>query len=415
MRPVFRAVPVILLLVALAVALVPRGGHSLPLYAARTGLMCQNCHFDPNGGGPRNDFGFAYARNRHALTPEDSTSQWHDLNVTNRVGDQMPLYIGADQRFMMLLNSQASNDSLEQFGFFDMETDLHFAFQPHRRLTLVYTADGSFGNYTAFAGGNFKTREAYGMIGGMPLDGYVRAGRFRVPFGLRWDDHTVATRNSFLDFYDGRAFLPYDPRATDAGIEAGGDHGNWFGRGSFTNGPASPLGSPPFAETFALKLGFNSPRAQVAASFYDNFNHPPPFGGIKRATRWGIYGLSHAGSFAFLGELAAGTDEAAPPAGMASGTKNNLLAGIIEADYALRRSLNFRARYDRGELARGQPQPLEDQGTFDRYAIEGEIVPAPFTELRWTLRYIDPAADSDRFGQRLRPDRQAYLQFHFSY
>ena len=416
MRSAFRALPVILLLVSLAAALVPRGGHTLPLYAARTGLMCQNCHFDPNGGGPRNDFGFAFARNRHSLTPEDSTSQWHDLAVVNRIGDAMPVYLGVNQRFMMILNSQAKNDSLEQFGFFDMETDLHFAFQPHRRLTLVYTADGSFGNYTAFGGGNFKTREAFGMVSGMPLDGYFRAGRFRVPFGLRWDDHTVATRNSFLDYYDGRSFLPYDPRATDQGIEIGGDRSGIFGRASFTDGPASPLGgNQPFAETWAGKLGYNSPRFQSAVSFYDDFNKAPAFGTPKRATRWGVYGLSHAGPFAFIGELAAGTDEGQPPAGLATGAKTNLLAGIIEADYAPRRFLNFRARYDRIELERGQPQPLEDQGTFDRYAVEGEVVPVPFTELRWALRYIDPAAQYDAFGARLRPDRQAFLQFHFSY
>ena len=415
MRSVMRAVPVVLLVVSFAAALGPRGGHALPLYAARTGLMCQNCHFDPNGGGPRNDFGFAFARNRHSLTPEDSTSAWHDLNLTNRIGDAMPVYLGINQRFMMLLNTEASNDSLEQFGFFDMETDLHFAFQPLPKLTLVYTADGSFGNYTPSIG-NFKTREAFGMIGGLPLDGYFRAGRFRVPFGLRWDDHTVATRNSFLDFYDGRAFLPYDPRETDMGIEVGANHGGTFGRASFTNGPANPLGgTQPFAETGAIKLGYNSPRGQAAASFYDNFNKAPTFGAPKRQTRWGLYAITHVRELALLGEIAAGTDEGAPPVGYATGPKTNKLAGIVEGDYAVGRALNFRARFDRVELDRGAEGVTRDQGNFNRYALEGEIVPMPFTELRWTLRYIDPAADHDAFGARLRPDRQAYLQFHFSY
>ena len=42
-------------------------------------------------------------------------------------------------------------------------------------------------------------QDAFGMISGFPLDGYVKAGRFRSPYGLRMDDHTVATREGFLN------------------------------------------------------------------------------------------------------------------------------------------------------------------------------------------------------------------------
>src|SRR5438094_3618781 len=117
MRSLLRAIPVALLAVSLFLVLAPRGGRTLPLYAARTGLMCQNCHFDPNGGGPRNEFGFAFARNRHSLEPEDSTSEWHDLAVVNRIGDAMPVYFGLNQRFMLLASTSAQDDSLDEFGF----------------------------------------------------------------------------------------------------------------------------------------------------------------------------------------------------------------------------------------------------------------------------------------------------------
>ena len=43
--------------------------NALPLYATRQGFACSTCHFDPQGGGPRNDFGFQFEKNRHALTP----------------------------------------------------------------------------------------------------------------------------------------------------------------------------------------------------------------------------------------------------------------------------------------------------------------------------------------------------------
>ena len=67
-----------------------------------------------------------------------------------------------------------------------------------------------------------------------PFDGYIKIGAFRNPFGLRMDDHTVATRQGFLDFFPSTVpsglanlvqttFLPFDPRSTDEGIEVGAD------------------------------------------------------------------------------------------------------------------------------------------------------------------------------------------------
>src|SRR6185436_9875909 len=67
MRASRRIVAALLIAVSLVLIVMPRGVQSVPLYAARQGLMCQTCHFDPNGGGPRNEFGFGFAKNRHLL------------------------------------------------------------------------------------------------------------------------------------------------------------------------------------------------------------------------------------------------------------------------------------------------------------------------------------------------------------
>ena len=52
---------------------------------------------------------------------------------------------------------------------------------------------------------------------------------------------------------------------------------------------------------------------------------------------------------------------------------------------------------------------MRDANTYRRYVVEGELVPVPFAELRWTLRYIDAQDDA------IPDERQAYLQMHFSY
>jgi hypothetical protein len=399
MRVPSRAVPVLLLIASLALLSPTRRAHSVPLYAARNGLMCQSCHFDPNGGGPRNEFGFGFARNRHTLAAEDSIGPWADLTLTNRVGENMPVYFGVNQRFMLLANQHTDVHRPERLGFFNMENAIHIAFQPHRRLSLVYTLD-AFGQGPSAAVAN---KEAFGMIGGLPCDGYLKAGRFRTPFGLRMDDHTVATRAGFGDFGTGGGFLPYDPRYPDMGVEIGMVRCGWFGRAAFTDGAASLFSSNGNAEAKTVKVGYNTTWYQGGLSLYDDFikSGTTP---TARATRWGYYGMTHHGPFALLGEIAAGTDE-----DKVTPNKTNRLAGFVELDWSAHRQYNMRVRYDRVELDRRPDPTIRDQNTFSRYAVEGEWVPVPFAELRWVYRYLDAKPEG-------APDeRQAYLQLHFSY
>jgi hypothetical protein len=405
MRASIRIVPVLLVVLSLLLLLAPMRVQSVPLYAARTGLMCQSCHMDPNGGGIRNEFGFAFAKNRHMLVPEDSTSRWSTLDVTNRVGETMPLYFGVNQRFMLLANQHRSSDRPERIGFFNMESEIHLAFQPHDMLTLVYTTDG----FATGPSNTVRSKEAYGMIHGLPLDGYIRAGRFRTPFGLRMDDHTVATRNGFGDFGTGGTFLPYDPRNPDMGIEVGGDKNNWFGRAAFTDGASSIFTGSPNAEAKTAKLGYNHPRFQAAASIYDDFlkSGTTP---QTHFTRWGLYGLTHYQSFAFIGEFAAGSDKAydyTNPDPVTTETK--LAAWFGEADWAPQRQYNVRVRYDWTSLNDGAPQVAREAAQYVRYSLEGEWVPVPFAELRLSFRYLDPKDPTQDI------ERQAFLQFHFSY
>jgi hypothetical protein len=51
----------------LGAVLAPPAANALPVYARRTGLPCGQCHINPAGGGPRNAFGRAFARNGHQL------------------------------------------------------------------------------------------------------------------------------------------------------------------------------------------------------------------------------------------------------------------------------------------------------------------------------------------------------------
>ena len=59
---------------------------------------------------------------------------------------------------------------------------------------------------------------------------------------------------------------------------------------------------------------------------------------------------------------------------------------------------------------------MRNQSSYNQYALEGEVVPVPFAEIRWTLRLLDPVAAKDVTGTVDRDtEKQAYIQFHFSY
>ena len=413
MRLSLRAVPLLIAAASIApLFFLATPGEGTPLYAAREGLACANCHFDPNGGGPRNAFGFAFAKNRHS-TESETQGMFKDLDLTNKVSEQLPLYFGVNQRFMTLVDDNGvPPKGLDRSGFFDMESQIHMAFQPHSRLTLVYTTDG-FGTDP----NPRVTREAWGMIG-LGNDHFLRAGVFRSPFGLRMDDHTVATRNGFTEFQSPRGFaLPYDPRVADQGVELGGAHGDWSGRLAFTNGTSFPLGGPrPHAQTVAGKLAYHESSFESGLSGYDEWVAPLPAASSRvRASRWGYYLLTHRGKASLIGEVVAGTDRnAGSPAGPPY-SRLNRLGWFVEGDYQMSRGCNVRARFDRLEGNRAADPGVRGQSSYTRYALEGEVVPVPFAEIRWTVRLIDPSADKTVAGVDRETEKQAYVQLHFSY
>jgi hypothetical protein len=427
MRITLRVVPVLIVLAALApLFMLPTPGKSTPLYATRTGLACANCHFDPNGGGPRNAFGFAYAKNRHSTEPE-TDGMFKDLDLTNKVGEQFPLYFGVNSRLMALADdARDPPDGVDRFGFFQMENQIHMAFQPHPRLTLVYTTDGFGTQNNPLSGGVRVSRAVWGMLG-IGANHYLRAGIFRVPFGLSMDDHTTASRNGFQEFQPNgfnplHHILPYDPRIGDEGIEVGGTKGEFQGRLAYTDGGSFVFSGPPnpraHAQAFSGKLAYVDEKYQVGVSGYDNWLPANGPGSTVRAQRWGTYAMTGRGKMSFIGEVVSGTDQVSASAAGSPYTNINKLGYFIEGDYQASRAANFRLRYDHLEGYRHEDATNNfdrDQDSYNRYALEGDVVPVPFCEIRWTLRLIDPVADKNPGGVDRDTEKQAYVQFHFSY
>jgi hypothetical protein len=358
------AVVLVALSAGLALASV-RPAFTLPAYAARTGLECRTCHFDPNGGGPRNSFGFLFSKQRHDLAP-DPDPRWAELPVSNKIGDA--LYVGTNTR--MLYVGMGTWSLVQASSFFQMQGALDLTLQPHPNLAIVMVRD--FGEFSGDI-----TRDLYGIVQDGNASYYVKAGRIRGVFGLRQDDHTAGTRGGFLNAAAGGTggLLPYDPRAVSTGLEAGMARSGTTLSASLTNGGAAFANH---VQTVGAKFTAPAPFGRVGLSVYDDFATSTR----RRHSRWSGFGLARvpgAPDLALQGEIGFGTDD------LGNGLKRNLLATFLQADYRVNRGLTLRARYDFSDVFRSEPG-----NASERYAAEGEFTLVPFADLRLGYREIVP-------------------------
>jgi hypothetical protein len=339
---------------------------ALPLYASREGDVCQTCHVDPNGGGIRNEFGFSYAKNRHSTEPEE---RWASMTVKPKLNDWITL--GLDIRMLYdAVHENGSDVTLSTSTFFPMEGQVNLAVVPHEHLTLV-ASHGLVVDEPGFPTG-YVAREIYGMIEGLPGDTYAQAGRFRLPFGLRQDDHTSFTRD--------RSVLVYDSQKAGAGVEIGRIGSRSFAQFAVVND------EEPFAstrETMAAKAGWADRSFQVAVSGLHRYSS---------TNLWSLYGSATRGRWTVLGEYVGGTVEVA----------GNREGFFTELDYRVSRGVNLRGRLDYADTYRDRPGFLER-----RYTGDVDWTPVPFVQGRVTYHYLE------REGARPSQEYAAQLYFPF--
>ena len=346
---------------------------ALPLYASREGKTCVTCHYDPNGGGMRNDFGFLYGKNRHGM---DTEAKWAKVTIDPRLNDWVA--IGADTRVLYIASHTQGGRTLGLSTFFPMQGQLNLALTPHDYVTLVM----SRGIRTdKVAGEDYEARELYGLIHGLPHDLYVQIGRFRLPFGLRQDDHTSYIRTS--------GYLPYNSQQDDVGIEIGAAGSSYTGQLSFTNGEGTL--SSERAQTLAGKATIVRQRILGGVSGFHQYNENL---GIQQ-NRWAGFASTTWQKVTLLGEYGGGTQRA-------FGAKTNLWAAFAELDYRLMRGINLRGKFDYLDPDKGISG---DQ--YKRWLAETDLMPVPFTEVKLSYRNHDePPA----------PKFQEYLvQFFFPF
>jgi hypothetical protein len=174
------------------VALGAANSNAVPRYSARYGQKCALCHVNPTGGGLRTLYAsqFLVPQEIAWSTPEESVLDGIDPEIAKNI------LIGTDFR---MIHTQSDDDAVGR-GFFQMQGDIYLNFQMDDQLSVYFDK------------GISSTYELFGMWQGLPLTGYVKAGRFVPSYGWRFDDHTMAVRENL-------GFMP--PGNSDVGVEFG--------------------------------------------------------------------------------------------------------------------------------------------------------------------------------------------------
>jgi len=334
------------------------------LYASREGAKCASCHFDPNGGGMRNDFGFDYDKNRHSMEQE---SRWDSVQITPQVNNWIRL--GLDTRVLYLADHVNGRSGFMD-SFFPMQGNFRFAITPHEHLAMI-------GSYGILLASNeldalpYMARELYAKIQGLPDGGFAKIGRFRVPFGLRQDDHTSFTRIP--------EFLGYDSQKEDAGISVGsvGKHG-WFEL-ALTNG-GEPFNQDVSALSGKIAWAWIPLQGGVSAYHVDS-NDAFSFSGSHK-DRWSLYLTKTYKKLTGMGEYARGTNHE-------FGEETNKVASFGELVYRVSRGVNVRGKYDYFDSH--EPALV----IWRRYSGEVDVAPMPFTEFQFAYRRYNYATTAD--------------------
>jgi hypothetical protein len=337
-----------------------------PYLAVRTGLKCGQCHVNRTGGGGRNAFGNAWAQTqlpvRTAAIRSRSLNDW--------------VAVGLDLRTLGAWNADLG-PGLE--GAIPRTTLEITDAQIQLEARLIDNALAFYVDQTV-APDRVVAREAFAMYERLPLEGYIKAGKFLLPYGWRiWDNAAFIREETGFTY-----FTP------DLGVEVGIEPGpfSWFV--ALTNGSVGgPEGNSEKMLTSSAVITF--PRFRVGASASHNSG-----AGLTTNIVGGYAGVA-LGPLVVLGEVDAVFDSFDDPG---EDDRDEIMA-FVEGTYLIHKGVNVKVSHgfhDPTVSLRSDVLPLtEDQRARTRVGIEA--FPISFVQISAFYTRLDNAGESDDVDQ----------------
>lgn len=336
-----------------------------PYLAVQQGLKCMQCHVNPTGGGERNLFGTVFAQNTLPAKHIDTGDQtW--TGAINAF-----LSLGGDLRANASWHRTRDVDALTEFALEQTRLYLSAAVIPDR---LLFYVDEQL------APGGASNREAWGQLWSAGKSWYLKAGQLYLPFGWRLEDQLAFTRQ----------IAGINMTTPDQGFEIGFEHGAWDAQLAVTNGTVGGAESNN-GKQYSGQVIYVRERWRAGVGL--NLNESEA-GQIRAAA---LFAGVRTGPIAWLAEV---DDVSSPVTG--SDARNTQLAGLLEANWLLRRGHNMKLTAEWFD-----PNHDQSQDARRRLSAVYEWTPIQFAQFRIGWRQSDSDTDIDTLHRQ-----QAFVQLH---
>ncbi len=222
--------------VVVAVWLVASSAWAEPYIAVREGYRCSGCHTNITGGGKRTDIVSVHPRQLLHYPMFLGTFAKPLDHFSGEVNKYIG--IGADVRFSETATFQdrGSNGRVDNNKVFrgrlesnSLDTTEAVAYLEVRLIPdhLSFYLDQRFAP-------NTDTREVFGLLRGLPANGFIKAGRMFLPYGLQLQDDSAFIRGG----RNGSATTNFSFNTRQSGLEVGIEPGPYSAIVAVSDGSA---------------------------------------------------------------------------------------------------------------------------------------------------------------------------------
>ena len=305
---------------------IPNRAAAEPYFAVREGLRCSACHVNMNGGGKRTGLVETHARELlhyprklpGPFGPLSKPPEYFTGDINQYLGLGTDVRTSYTARFQDDPDQNGRVDNNEVFRgrleSNDIEVDA-FLYTEVRLIPeyLTFYADLDLGD-------NVNDREVFGLLRGvLPWDGYIKAGRMFLPYGLQLQDDDAFIRQETFNF---------DTR--EAAFEIGFEPGPFTFIAAVSEGGSGDRDVRVTTTAYALFTRLPVVRNAILGNSFSRVGTP-----VGDRVTWGFFGGTNLERFTVLVE-----------GDFIDNAGKDTFVGYVEGDYLFFDWLNFKVAFD---------------------------------------------------------------------